>query len=111
MILNLMRVEGFTAEYMLESSFFQFQNCAKIPELSREIEVYQKRRDALFIERETEIEEYYNLRTQLDTYKSDFRTVMNHPTYCLPFLQPGRLVRILQKVANDNLDFGWVLHD
>lgn len=33
MVLNLMRVEEIDPEYMLERSFFQFQNQAAIPEL------------------------------------------------------------------------------
>lgn len=33
MVLNLMRVEEIDPEYMLERSFFQFQNQATIPEL------------------------------------------------------------------------------
>lgn len=33
MILNLLRVEGISPEFMLERCFYQFQNCAKIPEL------------------------------------------------------------------------------
>lgn len=35
--------------------------------------------------------------------KQDFRDVITHPTYSLPFLQPGRLV----KIKYQNLDFGW----
>lgn len=35
MILNLMRVDGITPEFILESSFYQFQNCAKLPQLSQ----------------------------------------------------------------------------
>jgi ATP-dependent RNA helicase DOB1 len=34
---------------------------------------------------------------------SDFREVITHPTYALPFLQAGRLV----KVEYQKLDFGW----
>jgi ATP-dependent RNA helicase DOB1 len=34
MILNLLRVEGVSPEFMLERCFFQFQNAARIPELS-----------------------------------------------------------------------------
>lgn len=37
MVLNLMRIEGFTAEYMLLNSFYQFQNCAKIPHIKKGI--------------------------------------------------------------------------
>ena len=34
---------------------------------------------------------------------ADFREVITHPTYSLPFLNNGRLV----KVKHQNLDFGW----
>jgi hypothetical protein len=33
MVLNLLRVEGINPEFMLERSFFQFQNYANIPSL------------------------------------------------------------------------------
>jgi hypothetical protein len=33
MVLNLLRVEGINPEFMLERSFFQFQNYANIPAL------------------------------------------------------------------------------
>jgi len=35
MILNLMRVEGINPEYLLERSFFQFQNNASVPSLEK----------------------------------------------------------------------------
>ena len=35
MILNLMRVEGISPEFMLERCFFQFQNSASVPQLER----------------------------------------------------------------------------
>jgi ATP-dependent RNA helicase DOB1 len=35
MILNLLRVEGVSPEFMLERCFFQFQSFAKLPELER----------------------------------------------------------------------------
>jgi ATP-dependent RNA helicase DOB1 len=46
---------------------------------------------------------YYDYRKQLDQMGEDFRLVITHPTYCLPFLQAGRLVRVKHKDAN----FGW----
>jgi ATP-dependent RNA helicase DOB1 len=48
----------------------------------------------MVIDDEESIEDYYNLRLQIDSLKQDMRDVMNHEAYCLPFLQPGRLVRI-----------------
>lgn len=52
---------------------------------------------------EEAVASYYEYREQLDQMGADFREVITHPTYSLPFLQPGRLV----KVKHQNLDFGW----
>jgi ATP-dependent RNA helicase DOB1 len=52
---------------------------------------------------EDTIGDYYDLRQQLEILNKDLRDVLNHPTYALPFLQPGRLV----KVKHGDLDFGW----
>jgi ATP-dependent RNA helicase DOB1 len=49
------------------------------------------------------VAEYYEYRQQLDQMAADFREVVTHPTYALPFLRPGRLV----KVKYEKLDFGW----
>lgn len=66
----------------------------------RELEV---QRGALHIPDESQIKEYYELRQQISTYTKDMRDVINHPHYCLPFMQPGRLVR----VKHESYDFGW----
>lgn len=57
----------------------------------------------MIIEDETIVREYYDLRQKLDTYAKDMRDVINHPNYCLQFMQPGRLV----KIKYQNHDFGW----
>jgi ATP-dependent RNA helicase DOB1 len=120
MVLNLMRVEGISPEYMLERCFFQFQNTASVSGLEkRKLKIsYSLLRVCLHIlglhDLETErvnttitdepaIREYYNLRQQLDTLTKDMRDVIMHPNFCLPFLQPGRLVKVKYK----NHDFGW----
>ncbi|CAL1711224.1 unnamed protein product [Somion occarium] len=82
MVLNLLKVEGISPEYMLERCFFQFQSSAGVPMLE---------------------DEYYDYRQQLDQMASDFKEVITHPSYSLPFLQSGRLV----KVKYQKLDFGW----
>lgn len=58
---------------------------------------------SMVVAEEESVAEYYEFRKQLDQLTSDFREVITHPTYCLPFLQPGRLV----KVKHSTLDFGW----
>lgn len=52
---------------------------------------------------EEQVASYYDFRQQLDQMAADFREVITHPNYSLPFLQPGRLV----KVKHQKLDFGW----
>lgn len=103
MILNLLRVEGVSPEYMLEKCFFTFQNDANIPQYEKEMAQLEEEKNSIVVEREEEIAGYYEIRKQIDTYTQDVRDVMNHPTYALPFLQPGRLARI----KYDNMDFGW----
>lgn len=103
MILNLMRVEGLTPEYMLERCFYQHQNTASVPQLEDELKALDVSKSLIVIEDEENIADYYELRQQLAILQKDLRDVLNHPTYALPFLQPGRLVR----VKHDDLDFGW----
>lgn len=103
MVLNLMRVEGISPEYMLERCFFQFQNAASVPALEAELAAAEKARDAMVVEREDEVEEYFTMRKQIETLRADVQAVVTHPSYVLPFLQPGRLVH----VKHEDAEFGW----
>jgi len=103
MILNLMRVEGISPEFMLERCFYQFQNTASVSGLEKELHDLETKRSEMEISDEGTIREYYDLRKQLDTYTKDMRDVINHPNYCLQFMQSGRLVRIKYQ----DHDFGW----
>lgn len=121
MIMNLMRVEGISPEYMLERCFHRFQSSTGVSKLeegecspefflsvshlpSIELRSEEKKRDLIFIPDEECIAEYYEHRQQLDIMTADFREVITHPTYLLPFFEkPGRLV----KVRYNDLDFGW----
>ncbi|KAI9674382.1 MAG: ATP-dependent RNA helicase mtr4 [Trizodia sp. TS-e1964] len=103
MLLNLMRVEGISPEFMLERCFFQFQNTASVAGLEKELRVVEAERSSIEIPDESLVQDYYDLRQQIDTYTGDMRDVINHPNYALPFMQPGRLVHIKYK----DYDFGW----
>ncbi|KIM54699.1 hypothetical protein SCLCIDRAFT_1221714 [Scleroderma citrinum Foug A] len=103
MILNLLKVEGISPEYMLERCFFQFQSSAGIPTLEKELRNEERKRDSIRIPEEQLVAAYYDYRQQLDRMAEDFRAVITHPTYSLPFLQPGRLIRVKHRDAN----FGW----
>ncbi|ODQ79273.1 hypothetical protein BABINDRAFT_162307 [Babjeviella inositovora NRRL Y-12698] len=105
MILNLLRVEGISPEFMLENSFFQFQNAASVPVLETKLEELETSVGAITIEDEGSVREYYDLKQQLNTYYADIRHVITHPGHILPFLQAGRVIQV--KIGE--FDYGWAI--
>merc|ERR1711939_529179 len=103
MILNLLRVEGISPDFMLERCFFQFQNAASVTGLEKELAELEQKRADMVIDQESEIKEYYDLRQNINNYTQEMKAVITHPQYLLKFLQSGRLVRIKYK----DYDFGW----
>ena len=105
MVLNLLRIETVSPEYMLERCFFQFQNSASVPELERQLVSLQNERDNMIIADEAIVKEYYNLRNQLTTYTKDMQAVIQHPDHCIDWLAPGRLICISNPLTDT--EFGW----
>ncbi|KAJ5745378.1 rRNA-processing arch domain-containing protein [Penicillium odoratum] len=103
MVLNLMRVEGISPQFMLQSCFKQFQTSAGVVTLEDELSKLEEKKANMIISDEGTIREYYELRKQLDRFADDVRAVITHPNYVLPFLSDGRLVHIKHK----DQDFGW----
>uniref|UniRef100_A0A3Q2Z7V1 Exosome RNA helicase MTR4 n=1 Tax=Hippocampus comes TaxID=109280 RepID=A0A3Q2Z7V1_HIPCM len=132
MVLNLLRVEEINPEYMLEKSFYQFQHYRALPgvvesKLAERLPVRTyARRDsfspngcppppppprrqqeeeyhAIEIPNEESVVTYFKIRQQLAKLGKEIQEFIHKPKYCLPFLQPGRLV----KVKNEDADFGW----
>jgi|SRR6218665_3960205 len=48
----------------------------------------------LLMEREEQFVTYYRIRQQLDGLSKDLLCFIQKPQYILPFLQPGRLVKV-----------------
>ena len=104
MILNLMRIEGIAPEKMLEKSFYQFQNNQCLPQLEETLkELKEERHNQKEIENEPEVQQYWELKGELDGLNRDIRKIIYHPSYILPFVQAGRLVWIV----DGGKDFGW----
>lgn len=103
MVLNLLRVEEINPEYMLERSFYQFQNNSTIPSLEEKVKILEKQRDAVVIDNEESVTNYYRIRQQLAKLDSQMQQYITKPKYIVPFLQPGRLVKIVHEAD----DFGW----
>ncbi|KAK3602043.1 hypothetical protein CHS0354_021137 [Potamilus streckersoni] len=103
MVLNLLRVEEINPEYMLERSFYQFQNYTAIPDLMEKLKKTEEQYKLLMVPNEEQVASYYKVRQQLDNLGKELLKFLHKPQYILPFLQPGRLV----KVKNGEDDFGW----
>ncbi|CAR30461.1 ATP-dependent RNA helicase MTR4 [Lachancea thermotolerans CBS 6340] len=100
MILNLMRVEGISPEFMLEHSFFQFQNATSVPLMEKKLTELSAKSESMVIEDEQNIKDYYEIQKTLDGYSEDIRQIVTHPSNVLSFLQPGRLIEV--QVGNAN---------
>ncbi|KAJ7946524.1 DExH-box ATP-dependent RNA helicase [Quillaja saponaria] len=100
MLLNQMRCEDGDPENLLRNSFYQFQADRAIPDLQKQVKAIEEERDSIVIEEEDSLKNYYNLLEQYRSLKEDVRDIVLSPRYCLPFLQPGRLVSI-QCTSND----------
>uniref|UniRef100_A0A8D0F3J3 Exosome RNA helicase MTR4 n=1 Tax=Strix occidentalis caurina TaxID=311401 RepID=A0A8D0F3J3_STROC len=103
MVLNLLRVEEINPEYMLEKSFYQFQHYRTIPEIVERVNNLEGQYNKIAIPNEENVVIYYKIRQQLAKLGKEIEEYVHKPKYCLPFLQPGRLV----KVKNEGDDFGW----
>nr|XP_048707548.1 exosome RNA helicase MTR4 isoform X2 [Caretta caretta] len=103
MVLNLLRVEEINPEYMLEKSFYQFQHYRAIPGVVERVNKLDEQYNKIEIPNEESVVIYYKIRQQLAKLGKEIEEYVHKPKYCLPFLQPGRLV----KVKNEDDDFGW----
>lgn len=103
MVLNLLRVEEINPEYMLERSFFQFQNQSSIPDLYKKVQEKQLQLDSIKLKDEHGISSYHHIREQLETLGKQFKTWINKPEFLIPFLQPGRMI----KIQNESDEFDW----
>ncbi|XP_062200642.1 DExH-box ATP-dependent RNA helicase DExH9 [Phragmites australis] len=94
MLLNQMRSEDGDPEKLLRHSFYQFQADRALPDLEKQIKELESERNSMVIEEEESLKDYYDLLQQYKSLKKDVHDIVVSPKYVLPFLQPGRLVRI-----------------
>ncbi|XP_049848810.1 exosome RNA helicase MTR4-like [Schistocerca gregaria] len=103
MLLNTLRVETLNPEMMLRSSFHNFQHNRHLPELRRKIEELERQYREIQIENEEMLSQFYQLNQQASIIREYINQKITQPDYILPFLQPGRLVR----VRDGETKWGW----
>lgn len=107
MILNLIRVEGISSEFMLRNSFFQFQNVSSISSLDNELSDLKKEYDDIIIKDESLISELYDQKNQIEKYNDEISKIITSPKYILSFLQTGRVIEV--EINGINYGLGMVL--
>jgi len=103
MLLNLLRVEDIDPEFMLRRSFHQFQHERGIPKAELRLGELTKERDEIILDNEESLAEYHSLKEQIKKLNSFIQEIITQPIHCLPYLQPGRLV----KVTDGSFEYGW----
>ncbi|KAK8791086.1 hypothetical protein WA158_005717 [Blastocystis sp. Blastoise] len=103
MLLNLMRVEDADPVYMIKNSFYQYQAQLNTPDMNKEVTELQQQIEDIHIEDEKKYSTIFSMREALKKLTNQIQYIVMNPKYALPFIQPGRLV----KVQNKDTDFGW----
>ena len=103
MVLNMLRVEDANPEHVLRSSFLQYQQEKQAPELELQADELIREASSITVHNETQVADYYLLRKIVNKLQAEVLTHMHKPVYCLPFLQPGRMLRIVF----GGVDWGW----
>jgi len=98
MLVNLLRVEGVEPEYIIKRSFHQFQCESSVPAMKEKL----KELHETFIspemnqneDNENVLREILAYKIQIEKYKEDTSKIISKPEYLVPFLAPGRLIKI-----------------
>lgn len=94
--LRLDTAAGTTPEMLIKASLKQFQAQVKLPALREQLGVVSEAAEAAREEVDDHARELYHLLHDRVQLQAAMHAIENMPRYSVPFLQPGRLVRIAQ---------------
>lgn len=94
MLLNLLRFEGVDPEFLIRRSFHQFQHDQHLPVLQAKLAQLETQLGGMVIPDAAVVEDYFLIRSQLENLRGIMHKVMVEPIHMLPFMQPGRLVKV-----------------
>ncbi|CAM9944372.1 unnamed protein product [Phaeothamnion confervicola] len=108
MLLNMMRVEGADPEFLVRSSFHQYQQQQAAPGLEEEAAELAAQAAAITVADEEEVMEYHRVSVQLRRTEAEMRQTIMMPEKALPFIQIGRLVKLVTTEPDGTqVDWGW----
>ncbi|CAI7929103.1 unnamed protein product, partial [Closterium sp. NIES-54] len=94
-ILNQLRSPEVEIEQTIRSSYRQFQSDRALPALQARLQALEAEHSAISIPDESSLLALLSLRRQLSSLRAEIRSFLTAPRHALPFLSPGRVVRIL----------------
>ncbi|CUG86853.1 DEAD/DEAH box RNA helicase, putative [Bodo saltans] len=105
MVLNLLRVEDIDPEFMMKRSFAQYQRLRGGPKLEEACLALQEQIKSITVDREDVFKQFTLCSGLLEKKQQQVKSVMHQPKYIVPFLQPGRILKVVR--ASDRSSFGW----
>ncbi|GJP60249.1 hypothetical protein CLOP_g17460 [Closterium sp. NIES-67] len=96
-ILNQLRSPEVEIEETIRSSYRQFQSDRALPALQARLQALESEYSSVDIPDESSLLSLLSLRRQLSSLRAEIRSFLTSPKHALPFLSPGRVVRILCK--------------
>ena len=111
MLLNLLRVDmqGAAAcdpDSLVARSFRQFQARRALPQLQKKLADMDVERAAIVVPDEDAVGEYLYLRESISQIRERIRSFVMQPIRCLPYIQAGRLVHIVDRSPQALAAFG-----
>uniref|UniRef100_A0A914HBQ6 Superkiller viralicidic activity 2-like 2 n=1 Tax=Globodera rostochiensis TaxID=31243 RepID=A0A914HBQ6_GLORO len=103
MVLNLLRVPDINPEFLLEKSFYQWQNYSRLPDLLQALNVKRQLYQGAQVDHLQELEGLFRLEKQIEQQKSTVKGLVLRPAKVVRFFQPGRML----KLKCFDKDFGW----
>lgn len=104
MVLNLLRVEDVNPEYMLQHSFYQFQHYAEVPKILEKMASLEEKHASIVVANEKVIQDYFKIKAYLKDLSEQYLTFIQRAEYIVPFIQPGRLLKIR---SDQGVEVGW----
>jgi ATP-dependent RNA helicase DOB1 len=103
MLLNSQRLEDIDVEYILARSLLQFQQDAEVPVLKAQLAEKQGQFKEMTFDNEQELENLYELQKLWKSQTANLRKVLFTPQRILPFLNIGRVIRLI----DGDVDWGY----
>ncbi|CAM9550611.1 unnamed protein product [Laminaria digitata] len=108
MLLNMLRVEDADPDFLVKSSFHQYQQEASAPALEEEASQLDNEKASVAAELSDQerTSEYFLVSQQLERTREEICRVIQRPENCLPYIKAGRLLRMRGAPVGQGADQG-----